>query len=341
MKFLNFLFPKARKMNNDARQTTAETATREVTGASIFGPGALRAFEHLAALAAEADISGIDDPAAQWLATLRYHMTKYGIVGDMPSLSGIDFKRVTADGVPGLLVRTPHTDLSVRILYIHGGGWAGGSPDDYRNLAGTLAQLTNALIFMPDYRLAPENPYPAGLEDCITSFKWLKGNLAEKPAKKMFIAGDSAGGNLSAATTLSLVEDGGPVPDKLVLIAGTLDNVERSERVRFDDPICSSIAFSMCNSAYVKDKAMLEHPRISPVYASRASLGRFPPTLLQVSTAESLFHDTAKFSARLTDAGARCKVSYWPGMPHVWHAFLGLLPEAREALEEIADFLAR
>lgn len=328
-------------MNDDTPQTPAEFAPQAAMGASVFGPGALRAFEHLAALAAEADTSGAEGPAAQWLATLRYHMTKYGIVGDMPSLSGIDFQHVTADGVTGLMVRTPTTDMNMRILYIHGGGWAGGSPDDYRYLAGTLAQLTNALIFMPDYRLAPEYPYPAGLEDCITAFMWLTGGVSDKPAKNTAIVGDSAGGNLSAATTLSLIEDGGPVPDKLVLIAGTLDNVERSERVRFDDPICSSIAFSMCNDAYVSDKAMLEHPRISPVYASRASLGRFPPTLLQVSTAESLFHDTAKFSARLTDAGARTTVSYWPGMPHVWHAFLGLLPEARKALEEIADFLAR
>ncbi len=328
-------------MTDGVTQAPASQPERAATtGANAFGPGALRAFEHLAALVAEADVSGIEEPAAQWLATLRYHMTKYGIVGEMPSLAGIDFKRVTAAGVPGLLVRTATTDMGIRMLYIHGGGWAGGSPDDYRYLAGTLAQLTNALIFMPDYRLAPENPYPAGLEDCVTAFKWLNASASDKPAKKTFIVGDSAGGNLSAATTLSLVEDGGPVPDKLVLIAGTLDNVERSERVRFDDPICSAIAFSMCNDAYVSSKAMLEHPRVSPVYASRASLGRFPPTLLQVSTAESLFHDTVKFSSRLTDAGARATVSYWPGMPHVWHAFLGLLPEARAALKEIADFLA-
>lgn len=311
-----------------------------VSGPTTYGAGANRAFAHLQKLAGQVDLTGVDDPQEQWLKTLRYFMQRYGDVGDVPSVTGVYFEETVANGVPGLLVRTDQTDAQTRILYIHGGGWAGGSPEPYKGIAAMLARLSKALIFLPDYRLAPENPYPAGLEDCVAAYQWLADCEPETPVEKMCIIGDSAGGNLSAAATLALIEDGGRIPDRLVLIAGTLDNVERSERVRIDDPICTADAFALCNQAYVNSADMLEHPRVSPVYAARHSLSQFPPTLMQVSSAESLVHDTEKFAERLVDAGGRVNVSIWPGMPHVWHSFLGIIPEAEKALAEISEFVS-
>lgn len=310
------------------------------TGLTQYGEGANRAFAHLEELAGQVDLSGIEDPKQQWVKTLRYFMQRYGDVGDVPTLTGVTFEENTANGVPGLLVRTDQTDARKRILYIHGGGWAGGSPEPYKGIAAILAKMSGALIFVPDYRLAPENPYPAGLKDCIAAYTWLTTCDADTPVERMCVIGDSAGGNLSAATTLALIEDGGRIPDRLVLIAGTLDNTERSERVRVDDPICSAVAFSMCNQAYVTNQDMLEHPLVSPVYASRRALRQFPPTLLQVSGAESLIYDSEKFSKRLIEAKRRVILSVWPGMPHVWHSFLGILPEAKEALAEISEFVS-
>ena len=320
---------------------TETTTPHSDTGLTQYGEGAKRAFAHLEELAGQVDLTGIEDPKQQWVTTLRYFMKRYGDVGDVPALTGVTFEKVIANGVPGLLVRTGQTDARTRILYIHGGGWAGGSPEPYKGIAAVLAMRSKALVFLPDYRLAPESPYPAGLNDCVAAYSWLAACEPATPAERMCIIGDSAGGNLSAATTLALIEDGGRIPDRLVLIAGTLDNAERPERVRVDDPICTAVAFSMCNRAYVSNQDMLEHPRVSPVYASSRSLRQFPPTLLQVSGAESLIHDSEKFTKRLVESGRRVILSIWPAMPHVWHSFLGLLPEAEEALEEAAEFVSR
>lgn len=308
-------------------------------GPSIYTEGAMSAFaQHLGAVAL-VDLTNVEDPFQQWLTTLRQVMGSYGHGGIMPSLEGVDFSDVNANGVPGLLVQTPDADQNKRVLYIHGGGWVGGSPHGYRFLAATLARASKAVIFVPDYRLAPEHPFPSGLEDCVKSFQWLSEDAFFGPAERTSMVGDSAGGNLSAAATLSLLASDELGPDRLVLIAGTLDNVERSERVKVDDPICPAIAFKMCNLAYVDDPTKLEDPFVSPVYASRHLLSKFPPTLLQVSAAESLVHDSVKFSNRLIDAGVQTKLNVWPGLPHVWHAFLGLIPEAEEAIREIAEFL--
>lgn len=119
-----------------------------------------QAFGHLAGLAASADLAGIPDPLLQFVAVIRALMPRYGDVGTVPALDSVEVVPVDAGGVPAEWVLAPGADLAHRLVYIHGGGWVGGCPRDYRALAGTLARLSRAAILMVDYRLAPSIAFP-------------------------------------------------------------------------------------------------------------------------------------------------------------------------------------
>jgi len=307
-----------------------------------------RAFAHVAGLAASADLTGISDPLQQFVAVIRALMPRYGDVGQMPALEGVTFTPVDAGGVGAEWVIANDADPARCIVYTHGGGWVGGSPEGYRAITGMLARLSRAAILVIDYRLAPEHRFPSGLEDCVNAFRWaalhgLDGRRAGSVASSthLSLAGDSAGGNLAAATCLELVARGERIPDRLVLIAGTLDNQSPPDRVGIDDQIATAESLAAGTAVYLGPSGNPSDHRVSPVSAPRHLLEKFPPTLLQASSIETLAYDSRKFAARLEDAGVRTNLSMWPELPHVWHAFLGLLPEATEALQEIADFVRR
>lgn len=300
-----------------------------------------RAFDHLAALAAEADISKAQTPLAAWVAVLRHLMKRYGDVGQAPQVEGVSVTPVVADGVPAEWVRAAHSSDDQRLVYLHGGGWVAGAPEDYRDITAILAQLTGASILVPDYRLAPEHPFPAGLDDCARALAWAAthGPGGEGPAARLTVAGDSAGANLAAAAVIDAIQHGGRVPERLALIAGTLDNLPHADRFRLDDAVGTADSLAAGIATYLAPGDVAHDPRVSPVFAPAEVLAKFPPTLLQASSAETLLYDTRKFAGRLEAAGVRTALSVWPGLPHVWHAFLGLYPDAVEALAEIADFL--
>ncbi|WP_229194789.1 alpha/beta hydrolase [Bradyrhizobium acaciae] len=213
-------------------------------------------------------------------------------------------------------------------------------------MAGALARLSGAAVLMVDYRLAPEHRFPAGLDDCITAFDWASrhGPDAHRQGEHeaqvhLSLVGDSAGGNLAAATCLELVARGARTPDRLVLIAGTLDNQSPPDRTAIDDQIVTAESLAAATAAYLGPGEVPSDYRVSPVRGPHALLTGFPPTLLQVSAIETLAYDSRNFAARLAEAGVRVNLSIWPELAHVWHAFLGLFPEATEALREIAAFV--
>ncbi|MDH2344118.1 MULTISPECIES: alpha/beta hydrolase [unclassified Bradyrhizobium] len=309
-----------------------------------------RAFSHLAGLAASADLSGVPDPLQQFVAVIRALMPRYGDVGQAPGLDGVTFAPVNAGGVAAEWVTAESVDPVRRIVYTHGGGWVGGSPTDYRPLTATLARLSGAAVLVVDYRLAPEHRFPAALDDCVGAFRWaaLNGPAHEQDGRQsspvathLSLVGDSAGGNLAAATCLELAAKGERLPDRLVLIAGTLDNLSPADRGAIDDEIATPESLAAATAAYLGPNDKPSDYRVSPVYAPRELLAKFPPTLLQASAIEALAYDSRKLAARLDEAGVRTNLSIWPELPHVWHAFLGLFPEATEALREIANFVNR
>lgn len=309
-----------------------------------------QAFQHIAEVGGSIDLTGITDPAQQWLTVTRGFVPHYGQVGQPTSLEGVEFTPVLADGVPAEWVTTANSDPTRRIVWIHGGAWAAGAPIDYREMSATLARFSGAAILMVDYRLAPEHRFPAGLDDCVKAFEWAAengptrdqaGSTNRDPATRISLMGDSAGGNLAAATCIRLVTAGVRKPDRLVLIAGTLDNVSIPERIGLYDLICTPESFTLPLGLYLKPGDSPADPLVSPVFAPASVLEQFPPTLIQVSTSEALLFDSRKFAALLEKASVRVDLSLWPELPHVWHAFLDLFPEAREALAEISDFLRR
>jgi len=151
--------------------------------------------------------------------------------------------------------------------------------------------------------------------------------------------GDSAGAGLAAAAVIEAIGRGHRIPDRLALIAGTIDNLPYPDRVGLEDYVGTPESLAAGVASYLGPNDVAHDPRVSPVFASAEVLARFPPTLQQASNIETLLHDARKFAGRLERAGVRSTLSVWPDLPHVWHAFLGLFPEAREALAEIADFL--
>jgi acetyl esterase/lipase len=306
-----------------------------------------RAFARVAELGVSADLTGITDPLQQFVTIIRTLMPRYGDVGSPWNLEGVTFAPVVAGNVTAEWSVPQEADPEHRIVYIHGGGWVGGGPHDYRAMTATLARLARASVLVVDYRLAPEHRFPSGLEDCVNAFRWAARNGPETGARKqtrqgrLSLVGDSAGGNLAAATCLELAVNNERLPDRLVLIAGTLDNLPPPDRTGIDDPIVTAASLAAATVAYLGSGGNPSDYRVSPVYAPRELLAKFPPTLLQASTIETLVYDARRFATRLEDAGVRTNLSTWPELPHVWHAFLGLFPEAVEALQEIADFVNR
>ncbi len=222
------------------------------------------------------------------------------------------------------------------LLYIHGGGWILGSPNDHRLLTVALGQAAKMQVLSVDYRLAPEYPFPAQLEDCAAVYSWLlsKGVKSEN----IIIAGDSAGGSLTLTTLLKLRDDGIPLPAGAVCLSPSTD-IMLSDNSYFKngetDPILGDIGLFWWIHAY-KAGTDFGDPLISPLYADLKGL---PPLLFQVSTCEMLYSDSTRFVDKAKTAGVDVRLETWDDMPHVFHLFgLNELPEAHEAIARIGEF---
>ncbi|WP_317932469.1 alpha/beta hydrolase [Halioxenophilus sp. WMMB6] len=232
-------------------------------------------------------------------------------------------------------------DLSRRVLYLHGGSWMAGSSSSHRPLIARLAVATGCPVLAVNYRLAPEFPFPAGLEDAIHAFQWLAGHSpeGEQPADKLFIMGDSAGGNLTLASMLALKQGGKRLPDAAVVFSPAANlEYERAEAQELDprDPILNAKLLPFIVANYVQEQANLKDPLVSPLYGDLAGL---PPTLLQVGDAEILYDDGCSFAEAANAQGSQVQLSVWPDMPHVFQGFAPLLPEAVQAIDELANFI--
>jgi len=246
---------------------------------------------------------------------------------------GARFTAATCGGVAGEWVRMggdPHAPLT--ILYLHGGGYCTGAPATHRGLAGHLAARCAARAFVVDYRLAPEHPFPAALDDAVAA---LRGLLAQGvPSDEVVIAGDSAGGGLAVATALRLRELALPPPRALVLFSPWVDLglgqlCREAPEVMLDEQWLQAGARNYAGGNDAR------HPLISPVHADLRGL---PATLVQVGSDELLRDDARRLHEALRDAGVDSRLEEFPGRWHVFQAFAGLLRDADRALESAASF---
>jgi len=253
-----------------------------------------------------------------------------------PTPPDIAIEVVTAPARPAEWLRPPGARTDAAVLYLHGGGYVIGSPRSHRHLAAAIARAAGTAALIVDYRLAPEHPFPAGLDDAVAGYQWLLGQgLAPG---RVVVAGDSAGGGLTVATLLALRDRGLPQPAAGVCISPWVDLTCSGATYATKaavDPIVTRESVAMMAQAYAgggDPKA----PLLSPLYADLRGL---PPLLVQVGSDEVLLDDALGLGERARAAGVDVTVEEWPAMIHVWHWFLPMLAEAERAVGVIGNFV--
>lgn len=248
---------------------------------------------------------------------------------------GAQFEASNSGGVRGEWVTARgHERATLTVLYLHGGGYTVGSPVTHRAITGHLAARCGARVFAPDYRLAPEHPFPAAVDDAVAAFRGLLASGVA--ARDLVIAGDSAGGGLAVATALRLRELTLPLPRALVLFSPWVDlSLDQLPPPPPGEVMLTRPWITQCARAYVA-RADARHPLISPVHADLAGL---PPTLIQVGTDEILRADSRRLRERLQSAGVVVAYEEYPRRWHVFQANAGLLADADRAIHSVARFI--
>jgi monoterpene epsilon-lactone hydrolase len=224
------------------------------------------------------------------------------------------------------------------ILYLHGGGYYFCSPRSHRSLVFQLAARSGARTFSLDYRLAPEHPFPAALDDALAAYRRLVADGT--PPDSIVVAGDSAGGGLALALLVALRDSSDALPAAALLFSPWTDLAATGDTLVTNDgadPMFRGAAVARAARFYLGDTDPT-HPYASPVYADLAGL---PPLFIQAGSTEVLLDDARRTAKRATAAGVLVEFEVWRKMPHVWQLFAPFVPEARRALDRAAAFARR
>ena len=262
----------------------------------------------------------------------RFEQLARDVGGDTPA----SVWRVDADGVPADLVSAGGPSSGKAILYLHGGGYVIGSSATHGELARRLSAAADADVLAIDYRLAPENPFPAPVEDAVSAYRWLIGQGCD-PAG-VAIAGDSAGGGLTVATLVSLRDQGIPLPACGVCISPWVDMEGLGDSMTSRaalDPMVQREGLVAMAGTYL-DGADPRTPLAAPLYADLHGL---PHLLIQVGTSETLYDDATRLASRAEAAGVETCFESWEEMIHVWHLFAPMLDDGQRAIERIGEFV--
>ena len=249
---------------------------------------------------------------------------------------GTKVQQLSIDGVSAEWVSGRKAQENRVVLYLHGGAYTFGSTVTHRDIAARISNASGARVLNLDYRLAPEHPHPAAVEDATNAFRWLL--KQEISPKNIAIAGDSAGGGLTLATMIALRDAGDPLPAAAACIAPWTDLENTGESVKTKanvDPLLSPDWATYMANFYVNGQDP-HAPTISPLYANLKGL---PPIIIQVGSDEILVSDAVRFTDRAREEGVEVRLDEWDRMWHVWHFFGGKMPEADKAIVEIGEFL--
>jgi len=255
----------------------------------------------------------------------------------VPTADGCIVQAINSPGFSGERIVPRDAAPSRALLYFHGGGFFFGSLQTHRHLVSRLAVAAGVTAVSIDYRLAPEHPYPAALDDALSAFRWL---LAQGfPPSGVVLAGDSAGGNLAAAAVLKIRDEGLPTPGGLYLISAWLDLTQSGASYDLrgpHDPILTRE--SMCEAAQLYlGQFDNRHPWVSPV---NGDLSGFPPLMIQVGADEVLLSESLAFAEKAALHGVSVQLHVWPEMIHDWPLFHSMLPQGTRAIAE-AGFWVR
>lgn len=271
-----------------------------------------------------------------------------------PSLVGAADYRIEetdAGGVPGEWVLAPHSDPDRRVLYLHGGAFISGCPSGHRMITTRLARVAGAAVLALDYRLMPEHSRRDMIADCQAGYRWIldHGPDGPGPVRELFVAGDSAGGNLVLMLIAWARDAGLRAAQGAMALSPIVD-------MTLSSPTCKShrqtdvfLGPGLGRFLYLPRTLLLlitwlwnrivpPNPLISPVFGD---LSQLPPVLVQASEAEMMLGDARRYVNKARAAGSSAELETWPDMPHVWQLFEPILPEAREAFERIGRFVER
>lgn len=246
------------------------------------------------------------------------------------------FMRVMAGEVACEWMQMPRVPQDRVFLLLHGGGYNAGSPRTHRKLAANLSRAVHMRVLTPEYRLAPEHPFPAGVKDALQVYKWLLGQgIAED---NIVVGGDSAGGGLALSMLLALREAGAKLPRAAILLAPWTDLTCSSpsyRALRKFDPIITPENLREAGRWYAGERDPAD-PMLSPLFAD---LGGLPPMLIHVASDEVMLDDSRLFAARARQAGVDVTLRVFDGLWHVFHTGGMEIPESRQAIDEIGSYL--
>ena len=257
-----------------------------------------------------------------------------GFTIDVPA----KYSRVNAGGVTAEWVTAEGASDSRVVLYFHGGGYIIGSPRTHRAMLAELSQASGARVLALDYRLAPEHPFPAPVEDSVASYCWLL-NEGYDPSR-IAVGGDSAGGGLTVSALVQLRYLGLPLPAAGVCISPWVDmeGLGESMQTRAEvDPMVGKENLMVSAKTYLGG-ADPRAPLAAPLYADLRGL---PPLLIQVGDAEVLLDDSTRLTGVAREAGVEVQMDVWDDMIHVWHLFAPILPEGKQAISQAGEFIKK
>jgi len=275
-------------------------------------------------------------PAVSGADVLAMRKNMEAAVAAAPRPEGVALTPVDANGVPAEWTVAEGARDDVAIVYFHGGGYVMGSIDTHRGHCARISQAARARVLSVDYRLGPEHPHPAAVEDAVAAVRFAR--TSGVAPRRTAIAGDSAGGGLTLATLVALRDAGDPSVAAGMCISPwtdlTLSGASIAAKAA-EDPMVRGADLSLMADAYLAG-GDAKAPLVSPLYADLAGL---PPLLIQVGSAEVLLDDAVRVADRARAAGVDVELRVWQDMFHVWHAFAQILPEGQAAVDEMARFL--
>jgi len=252
--------------------------------------------------------------------------------------AGTQVSKIDAGGVAGDLIATPASRPDRHVLYLHGGGYVSGSPALYRNFTWRIATAARARVLAIDYRLAPEHPFPAALEDAFAACLWLF--TGEADPRGTAVVGDSAGGGLALALLLKLRDGGHERPAAAVALSPWTDlaltGASFTRHAKAESML--TVADTRLFAASYLAGADPRDPYASPLYGNPAGL---PPTLIHAGNDEILRDDAVRMADKMRIARCHVEIELWPRVPHVFHLFAPILPEANAAIARIGVFADR
>ena len=253
-----------------------------------------------------------------------------------PIPADIKQEKVSAGGVPAEWISAPNASADRAVLYLHGGGYVIGSINTHRDLMARISRASGFRVLGIDYRLAPEHPFPAAVEDAVVAYRWLLAQGLQ--ASHIAVAGDSAGGGLTVATLVAIRDAKLATPGAGVCLSPWVDleGIGESMTTKASvDPVVQKEGLVGMAAAYLGGKDP-RTPLAAPLYADLKGL---PPLLIQVGEAETLLDDSNRLADRAKAAGVKVTLEPWQEMIHVWQMFAPFLPEGQEAIEGIGKYL--